>query len=68
MRWSGTSATGVVALSPEQLGSNPGYEAWRITPSGHGQGAISSTGTLNCQPGHLCAAYVVLFRATITVP
>jgi hypothetical protein len=68
-RWSAPQATpAVVALTPEAVPATVGYEAWRITTIGHGTATIESTGSPVCPPGHVCAQYVVLFRATLVVP
>ena len=68
-RWSAPQATpAVVALTPEALPTTAGYEAWKIATTGHGTATIESTGSPVCPPGHVCAQYVVLFRATIVVP
>ena len=68
-RWSAPQATpAIVALTPEALPTGAGYEAWKITPTGHGTAVIESTGSPVCPPGHVCAQYVVLFRVTLVVP
>ncbi|HWD71421.1 MAG TPA: hypothetical protein VG779_02740 [Actinomycetota bacterium] len=68
-RWSAPQATpAIVALAPEALPTGAGYEAWRITATGHGTAVIESTGSPICPPGHVCAQYVVLFRVTLVVP
>ena len=68
-RWSAPQATpAIVALVPEALPTGAGYEAWKITATGHGTAVIESTGSPVCPPGHVCAQYVVLFRVTLVVP
>jgi hypothetical protein len=68
-RWTAPQATpAIVALAPEALPTGAGYEAWKITPTGHGTAVIESTGSPICPPGHVCAQYVVLFRVTLVVP
>jgi len=68
-RWSAPQATpAIVALAPEALPTGAGYEAWKITATGHGTAVIESTGSPVCPPGHVCAQYVVLFRVTLVVP
>jgi hypothetical protein len=68
-RWSAPRATpAIVALAPEALPTGAGYEAWKITATGHGTAVIESTGSPVCPPGHVCAQYVVLFRVTLVVP
>ena len=65
---SATRTAPVVALAPEVLPSGAGYEAWKITATGHGTAVIESTGSPICPPDHVCAQYVVLFRVTLVVP
>ncbi len=68
-RWSAPQATpAIVALAPETLPTGSGYEAWKITATGHGTAVIESTGSPVCPPGHVCAQYVVLFRVIVVVP
>ena len=68
-RWSAPQATpAIVALAPEALPTGAGYEAWKVTATGHGTAVIESTGSPICPPGHVCAQYVVLFRVTLVVP
>jgi hypothetical protein len=68
-RWSAPQATpAIVALAPEAVPTGTGYEAWKITASGHGTAVVESTGAPICPPGHVCAQYVVLFRVTLVVP
>ncbi len=68
-RWSAPQASpAIVALAPEALPTGAGYEAWKITATGHGTAVIESTGSPVCPPGHVCAQYVVLFRVTLVVP
>jgi len=68
-RWSAPQATpAIVALTPEALPTSAGYEAWKITATGHGTAVIESTGSPICPPGHVCAQYVVLFRVSLVVP
>jgi hypothetical protein len=68
-RWTAPQATpAIVALAPEALSTGAGYEAWKITATGHGTAVIESTGSPICPPGHVCAQYVVLFRVTLVVP
>jgi hypothetical protein len=68
-RWSSPQATpAIVALTPEAVPTAAGYEAWKITTTGHGTAVIESTGAPVCPPGHVCAQYVVLFRVTLAVP
>src|SRR5438552_4726039 len=55
----------IVALAPEPLPTGAGYEAWKITATGHGTAVIESTGSPVCPPGHVCAQYVVLFRVIV---
>jgi hypothetical protein len=67
--WSAPQASpAIVALTPESLPTGAGYEAWKITATGHGTAVIESTGAPVCPPGHVCAQYVVLFRVTLVVP
>jgi hypothetical protein len=68
-RWSAPQASpAIVALAPEALPTGAGYEAWKVTATGHGTAVIESTGSPICPPGHVCAQYVVLFRVTLVVP
>ena len=68
-RWTAPQATpAIVALAPEALPTGAGYEAWKVTATGHGTAVIESTGSPICPPGHVCAQYVVLFRVTLVVP
>ena len=68
-RWSAPQSTpAIVALAAETLPTGTGYEAWKITATGHGTAVIESTGSPICPPGHVCAQYVVLFRVTLVVP
>jgi hypothetical protein len=66
-RWSPPKATPpIVVLTPEAVSSD-GSQTWRITPTGRGSTVVESTGGPPCQPGQLCAQFVVLFRVTIVV-
>jgi hypothetical protein len=68
LRWSPPQATpAIVALTQEPVPSAAGYHAWKITTTGPGTAVIESTGTPMCEPGHVCAQYVVLFRTIIVV-
>jgi hypothetical protein len=68
-RWSAPKATpAIVAVVPEPVPTDAGYSAWKITTTGHGTAVIESTGAPICQPGQVCAQYVVLFRAIVVVP
>ena len=68
-RWSAPQATpAIVALTSEAVPTGAGYEAWKITATGHGTAVIESTGAPICPPGHVCAQYVVLFRVILVVP
>jgi hypothetical protein len=68
LRWSTPQATpAIVALTPEPVPTEAGYHAWKITTTGRGTAVIDSTGAPICEPGHVCAQYVVLFRAIIVV-
>jgi hypothetical protein len=69
LSWSTPKATPpIVAFTQETVASGAGYQAWKITTTGHGTALVSATGGPTCQPGHVCAQYVILFRATIVVP
>jgi hypothetical protein len=68
LRWSTPQATpAIVALTPEPVPTGAAYHAWKITATGPGTAVIESTGAPICEPGHVCAQYVVLFRAIIVV-
>jgi hypothetical protein len=68
LRWSTPQATpATVALTEEPVPTGAGYHAWKITTTGPGPAVIQSTGAPICEPGHVCAQYVVLFRAIIVV-
>lgn len=67
--WSTPKATpAILALTKEAVASSAGYQAWTITTTGHGTALVEATGSPPCQPGQVCAQFVVLFRATIMVP
>ena len=67
-RWSAPQSTpAIVALAAETLPTGTGYEAWKITATGHGTAVIESTGSPICPPEHVCAQYVVLFRVILVV-
>jgi len=69
LRWSPPQATpAIVALTQEPVPADAGYHAWKITTTGHGIAVVESTGAPICEPGHVCAQYVILFRAIIVVP
>ncbi len=69
LRWSSPTATaGILSVAPETLTPDPGYQAWRITATGHGTTMIQSNGVPVCPPGKVCAQFIVAFRATIVVP
>jgi hypothetical protein len=69
LRWSPPQATpAIVSLTQEPVPTDAGYHAWKITTTGHGIVVIESTGAPICEPGHVCAQYVILFRAIIVVP
>jgi hypothetical protein len=69
LRWSAPQATpAIVALTQEPGPAGAGDHAWKITTTGHGITVIDSTGAPICEPGHVCAQYVVLFRAIVVVP
>jgi hypothetical protein len=68
LRWSAPQATPpIVVLTPEPVPTGAGYHAWKITTTGSGTAVIDSTGAPICEPGHVCAQYVVLFRAIVVV-
>lgn len=67
--WSTPVATPpILTFTAEPVASGAGYQAWQISPSGHGTATVQSTGAPRCQPGQVCAQYVVLFRATVAIP
>ncbi|MEA2534027.1 MAG: hypothetical protein QOJ93_1838, partial [Actinomycetota bacterium] len=69
LRWSPPQATpAIVSLTQEAVPADAGYHAWKVTTTGHGVAVIESTGAPICEPGHVCAQYVILFRAIVVVP